>query len=51
MAIVIIAVFILDIVLYVAYYRMEEMKASYAAMIPLVTEGVSMGILVVLLSA
>lgn len=43
--------FVISMVLYVAYYRMEEMKAFYAAMIPLVTEGVSMGILVVLLSA
>ena len=43
--------FAVSMILYVAYYRMEEMKAFYAAMIPLVTEGVSMGILVVLLSA
>ena len=41
--------FIISMILYVAYYRMEEMKAFYAAMIPLVTEGLSMGVLVVLL--
>ena len=34
--------FALSIVLYVAYYRMEEMKAFYAAMIPLVTEAAAM---------
>jgi hypothetical protein len=37
--------FAVSIVLYVAYYRMEEMKAFYAAMVPLVTEGVTMAIL------
>ena len=41
--------FVISMVLYVAYYRMEEMKAFYAAMVPLITEGVSMGILVALL--
>ena len=46
MAIVIIAVFILDIVLYVAYYRMEEMKAFYAAMVPLITEAAAMTVLI-----
>ena len=34
--------FTVSIVLYVAYYRMEEMKAFYAAMIPLVTEAAAM---------
>ena len=34
--------FIVSIVLYVAYYRMEEMKAFYAAMVPLVAAEVSM---------
>lgn len=47
MAIVIIAVFIADIILYVAYYRMEEMKAFYAAMAPLIAAAVTMGILAV----
>ena len=41
--------FVISMVLYVAYYRMEEMKAFYAAMVPLITEGVSMGVLVALL--
>ena len=40
------AAFLISIVLYVAYYRMEEMKAFYAAMVPLVTEAVTMGVLV-----
>lgn len=48
MAIVIIAVFILDIVLYVAYYRMEEMRAFYAAMVPLIAAAVTSGMLVIL---
>ena len=43
---VIAAAFLISIVLYVAYYRMEEMKAFYAAMVPLVTEAVTMGVLV-----
>ena len=33
-------------VLYVAYYRMDEMKAFYAAMVPLVTEAVTMAVVV-----
>lgn len=41
--------FTISMILYVAYYRMEEMKAFYAAMIPLVTEGASMGVLVLML--
>ena len=48
MAIVIIAVFILDIILYVAYYRMEEMRAFYAAMVPLIAAAVTSGMLVIL---
>ena len=44
------AAFIVSIVLYVAYYRMEEMKAFYAAMVPLITEAVSMGVLIGLLT-
>ena len=49
MTIVIAAVFILNIILYVAYYRMEEMKAFYAAMIPLIAAAMTMGILTVLM--
>ena len=45
-AIMIAAAFIISMVLYVAYYKMEEMKAFYVAMVPLVTEGASMAVLV-----
>ena len=44
--IVIAAAFMISIVLYVAYYRMEEMKAFYAAMVPLITEAASMAVLI-----
>lgn len=43
--------FTISMVLYVAYYRMEEMKAFYAAMVPLVTEAVAMIILCILVMA
>ena len=46
MVIVLMAAFVISIVLYVAYYRMEEMKAFYAAMVPLVTEAAAMIVLV-----
>ncbi len=46
MCIVIAIAFIISIILYVAYYRMEDMKAFYAAMVPLITAAVSMGILI-----
>ena len=36
--------FAVSMALYVAYYRMEEMKAFYAAMIPLVTEAAAMAL-------
>lgn len=49
MAIVIVAVFITDIILYVAYYRMEEMRAFYAAMVPLIAAAITMGVLTVLM--
>ena len=49
MYVVIAAAFLISMILYVAYYRMEDMKAFYAAMVPLVTEGVSMGVLVLML--
>lgn len=37
---------IISLILYVAYYRMDEMKAFYAAMVPLVTEAVAMTTLI-----
>ena len=46
MCIVIAAAFLISMVLYVAYYRMEEMKAFYAAMVPLVTEASAMVVLI-----
>ena len=49
MYVVIATAFAISMILYVAYYRMEDMKAFYAAMVPLVTEGVSMGVLVAML--
>lgn len=42
---VIAAAFMISIILYVAYYRMEEMKAFYAAMVPLVSAALSMAFL------
>lgn len=50
MCIVIAAAFIVSIILYVAYYRMEEMKAFYAAMVPLITEASAMAVLVGMLA-
>ena len=44
--IVIAFAFVISMILYVAYYRMEEMKAFYAAMIPLVTEAAAMAVLI-----
>ena len=41
--------FIISMILYVAYYRMEDNAAFYSAMVPLVTEAVSMGMLLVML--
>ena len=43
---VIAAAFVISMILYVAYYRMEEMRAFYAAMVPLITEAAAMGVLV-----
>lgn len=45
---VIIVAFLISMVLYVLYYRMEPMKAFYAAMVPLITEGVSMIVVIIL---
>ena len=36
-------------VLYVAYYRIEDKAAFYSAMVPLVTEAVSMGVLIMMI--
>ena len=41
--------FIISMILYVAYYRMEDNAAFYSAMVPLVTEAASMGMLLVML--
>lgn len=41
--------FIISMILYVAYYRMEDNAAFYSAMVPLVTEATSMGMLLVML--
>lgn len=46
LAFVLAAAFIVSIILYVAYYRMEEMKAFYTAMIPLIAAEVFMVTLV-----
>jgi hypothetical protein len=37
-----VAAVVVSMILYVLYYRMEEMKAFYAAMVPLITEATSM---------
>ena len=47
MCMVIILAFAISIILYVAYYRMEEMRAFYAAMVPLITEAAAMAVLTV----
>ncbi len=46
MCMVIAAAFLISMILYVAYYRMEEMKAFYAAMVPLITEASAMAVLI-----
>ena len=51
MCTVIAAAFIVSIILYVAYYRMEEMKAFYAAMVPLVSAAAAMGMLITMQTA
>ena len=38
--------FIISMVLYVAYYHMEDNAAFYSAMVPLITEAASMGVLI-----
>ena len=47
MCVVVAAAFLIGIVLYVAYYRMEEMRAFYAAMVPLIVDAISMAVIVV----
>lgn len=49
MCVVIAIAFVISMVLYVVYYKMDRMHAFYAAMVPLITEGLSMGVLVALL--
>ncbi|MGI6203852.1 MAG: hypothetical protein ACOYJH_01010 [Anaerovoracaceae bacterium] len=44
---VVAAAFAVSMILYVMYYRMEAGKAFYAAMVPLITEAVSMAALVI----
>ncbi|MGN1381898.1 MAG: hypothetical protein ACI4W2_03680 [Eubacterium sp.] len=51
MTIVVAAAYIISMILYVAYYRMQADWAFYAAMIPLITEAVSMAILVIVMLA
>ena len=46
MCFVIAAACLISMILYVAYYKMEEMSAFYAAMIPLITEGTVMAVLI-----
>ena len=41
--------FVISMILYVAYYRMEDNAAFYSAMVPLVTEAASMVVLVMML--
>lgn len=43
--VIIAAAFMISMILYVLYYRMEPMKAFYAAMVPLITEGISMALI------
>lgn len=39
------AAYVTSMILYVLYYRMEPVRAFYWAMVPLITEAVSMGVL------
>ena len=49
MCVVIALAFVVSIILYAAYYRMEEMRAFYAAMVPLITEAAAMAVLTVVM--
>ena len=44
--VIIAAAFLIGIVLYAAYYRMEEMRAFYAAMVPLVVDAIAMAAMI-----
>ncbi len=46
MCFVIAAAFLISMILYVAYYRMEEMRAFYAAMVPLVVDAAAMAAMI-----
>jgi hypothetical protein len=46
---IIAAAFVISMVLYVLYYRMPEGQAFYAAMVPLITEAVSMALLLLVM--
>jgi hypothetical protein len=48
MMVLVVAAFVLSMVLYVMYYRMEPVSAYHAAMIPLISEGTCMLMLVLL---
>ena len=48
---VVAAAFVISMVLYVAYYRMDAFKAYYAAMVPLITEALSMLIVISVVAA
>ena len=48
LCIVIAVAFLISIVLYVAYYRMEELHAFYAAMVPLATEAAAMDAIILI---
>ena len=50
MCVVIAAAFLISMVLYVVYYRMEKMRAYHMAMIPLITEAVAMGVMIVMMA-
>ena len=50
MCVVIALAFVVSIILYAAYYRMEEMRAFYAAMVPLITEAAAMAVRVIFLN-
>lgn len=42
MIVIILASWVISMILYMVYYHMEEQKAYYAAMVPLITEAVGM---------
>ena len=44
--VIISASFLIGIILYIAYYRMEEMRAFYAAMVPLIVDAIAMSAMI-----